>query len=202
VTARRTRALPPAVVALTLVACATTTIKESWTDPAAGRLEFRKVLALVLSSDASLRRIGEDELVRQIRRTQAVAAYTVLSAEDYGDVERAKATLRTAGFDGVVTMRLVGKEQRQTWVPGGAYPAPSYASFGGYYRYAWPSVYDPGYLRTDTIAQVETQVYSLADDKLLWAGLSETVNPSDARSLIDDVARAVAKELKKQGLVE
>jgi hypothetical protein len=62
-------------------------------------------------------------------------------------------------------------------------------------------VYDPGYLRTDTIVQVETKVYALMDDKLIWAGLSETFNPRDAQARVRGVAQAVANDLKKQGLI-
>jgi hypothetical protein len=188
-----------ALLALTLTACASTVIRESWREPTAGRLEFRKVLALVISADGSIRRIAEDELVRQMQGTEAVAAYTLLTEEDYQDLEQAKAKVTAAGFDGAVTMRFVSAEKQVTGVPG-TYAAP-YTSFWGYYGYAWPVVYEPGYLRTDTIVRVETNVYSVTGEKLLWAGISETFNPSDAQTLVRDVAQAVAKELKKQGLV-
>jgi hypothetical protein len=167
------RVMVAAMLALMLPACASTTIRESWREPTAGRLEFRKVLALVISADGSMRRMAEDELVRQMQRTEAVAAYTLLAEEDYRDLDKAKAKVTAAGFDGAVTMRLVGAEKQVTGVPG-TYAAP-YTSFWGY--------------------------YGLTDEKLLWAGISETFNPSDAQTLVRDVVQAVAKELKKQGLV-
>jgi len=182
-----------------LVACASTTIRESWRDPGVGRIEFKKVLAMAISADATLRRIAEDEMVRQMPGVEAVASYTVLTEEDSRDLEQAKAKVTAAGFDGVVTMRLIKSEKRVTQVPG-AYTT-SYPRFWGYYGHAWPMVYDPGYLRTDTIVQAETKVYSLMDDKLIWAGLSETFNPRDAQALVRGVAQAVAKDLQKQGLI-
>ena len=181
-----------------LVACASTTIRDSWRDPGVGRIEFKKVLAMAISADATLRRIAEDEMVRQMPGVEEVASYTVLTEEDSRDLEKAKAKVTAAGFEGVVTMRLIKSEKRVTHVPG-AYT--SYPRFWGYYGHAWPMVYDPGYLRTDTIVQVETKVYSLMDDKLIWAGLSETFNPRDAQALVRGVAQAVAKDLQKQGLI-
>jgi hypothetical protein len=195
--------LAKGMVLLTLVvwlaACASTTITESWKDPAVGRIEFKKVLAMAISADTTLRHIAEDEMVRQMPGVEAVASYTILTEEDSQDLEKAKAKVTAAGFDGVVTMRLVKSEQQVTPIPG-AYPT-AYPWFWGYYGYAWPPVYDPGYLRTDTIVQVETKVYSLKDDKLVWSGLSETFNPRDAQDLVRGVAQAVATDLRKQGLI-
>jgi hypothetical protein len=182
-----------------LVACASTTIRDSWRDPSVGRIEFKKVLAMAITADETLRRVAEDEMVRQMPGVQAVASYTLLTEEDYRNLEQAKARVAAAGFDGVVTMRLIKSEQQVTQVPG-AY-ATAYPQFWGYYGYAWPMVYDPGYLRTDTIVQVETKVYALADDKLIWSGLSETFNPRDAQDLVRGVAEAVAKDMRKQGLI-
>jgi hypothetical protein len=105
----------------------------------------------------------------------------------------------SAGFDGVVTTRLIQSEKQITQVPVAF--ATLYPRFWSYYGYAWPMVYNPGYWRTDTIVQVETKVYALTDDKLIWAGLSETFNPRDAQALVRSVAQAVANDFKKQGLI-
>ncbi len=117
------------------------------------------------------------------------------------DSEVARATVDAGGFDGAVVMRVIGRDQQLTYQPGMSYPA-HYGGFYSYYGYGWPAVYDPGYLRTDTIVTVETNVYSVADDKLLWSGVSETMNPNHVARAVDDVANAVARELRRQGLVD
>ena len=48
--------------------------------------------------------------------------------------------------------------------------------YGGFYGYGWGAAYSPGYLRTDTIVHVETLVYDLNQNKLVWAGQSKTRN--------------------------
>ena len=55
---------------------------------------------------------------------------------------------------------------------------------------------------TDHYVLVETLVYSVENEQLVWAGRSETMNPSSASSLVDDVAKTVAAELRAQGLIE
>jgi hypothetical protein len=62
--------------------------------------------------------------------------------------------------------------------------------------------YDPGYLRTDRVVLVETLVYSLAQDKLLWAGKSKTTNPENLQKFISELADAAAKEMRKAGFVD
>ena len=89
-----------------------------------------------------------------------------------------------AGIVGVVVLRAAGAKKEVSYSPA-YWSAPYYGSFwgGGYYGYGWNSVYDPGYLRTDTIVRVETLVYDLKADKLLWAGMSESTNPSAVQPL-------------------
>jgi hypothetical protein len=76
----------------------------------------------------------------------------------------------------------------------GTYAGP-YWAFGG-----WP-MYDYGYVQTDTVVRVDTNIYSVPDNRLVWASASKTFNPGSARKLVDSVAKAVAKEMKKEGLV-
>jgi hypothetical protein len=49
---------------------------------------------------------------------------------------------------------------------------------------------------------VETLVYSLTPDDLLWAGRTRTVNPSSATGLFSEVASAAAQEMQRMGLLK
>ena len=60
--------------------------------------------------------------------------------------------------------------------------------------------YSTGSVQTDTEVTIETLIYSLNQDKLLWAGTSRTSNPDGLQGLITDVADAVASQVAKQGL--
>jgi hypothetical protein len=190
-----------ASTALVLVACASSTgLVAKWKDPTVTNIRFQKVLALAVTKDATLRRAIEDELVRQIPR--AIPSYSVLSDEELRDVAAAKAKVKAAGFDGAAVFRVVSAEQQTTYVPGTVwYTGPSYGSFWGYYDMGWGAVYDPGYLQTDQIVTVETLVYSLEQDKLVWAARSQTMNPGSVQTLVKDVVDAVAKEMKAEQLI-
>jgi len=202
------RFLAIVLVGIALFGCgSSTTIQNSWHDPSITpeSLKFKKILVVGMFKDSISRRAAEDELVNIIQTrtkgaTTAVASHTILDEGDTKKVDQAKAKCAAQGFDGIVSMRLAGKEQQTTYVPGTTvYP---YGGFwGGYYGYGWGAVYDPGYMRTDTVVHVETLVYSVQDDKLIWGAVSQSVNPSDAVSLTRNVAKAVGTELQKQGFV-
>jgi hypothetical protein len=118
------------------------------------------------------------------------------------DEETAKKILRDANIEGAVVMQVVSQEQEMTYSPGTYYAAPYYGSFYGYWGYGWGMAYDPGYLRTDTVVMVETLVYSVTEDKLLWAGRSKTTNPSNVRDFIQELSDGAVKEMEKAGFIE
>lgn len=197
----------PVFVALALAAsgCAMTTFQSTWRSPDAQplRLNGRKVVGVFLSKGPALRRRAEDEMARQIsaRGARGVPAYTILSDEEIRDKEAAKAKLEKEGFDGAVVMRIVGSRVRYTYGPGAIWVGPHYRQFWrGYWGWGWGSVWEPGYLAADRVVKVETLVYSLVQDQLVWAGVSKTVNPSKIDSFIAELAAAVSRQMEKDGL--
>ena len=190
----------PMLLVLGALGCASggARITDSWLDPSVTSVGFDKVLVIAVTPNESVRRAAEDAMVRSIRGS-AVQSYTLLSSTQLGDNAALRSAIQQNGIDGAVTMRLVGREQEVTWVPG-SYPTPYY-SFYGYHTYSYPMVYDPGYLRTDEIVKIETNVYSIEDDKLIWTGLSESFNPEDVTSLVSDIAAAIADDMRAKGVM-
>jgi hypothetical protein len=203
----RTASVLLASSVIIVAACATTSTRfnSTWKAPDAGPVDFagKKVVALVLSKNEGMRRAAEDALARELtaRGAQGIAAYTLISSADVQNREKAKAQLQQAGVEGVVAMRVVDQQQQVTYVPGTVWASPYYGSFWGYYDWGWGTVYDPGYLTTDTIVSVETLVYSVPQNKLIWAGVSETTNPSKVDPFIRELVNEAAKEMAEQGLV-
>jgi len=206
---RSTRSALVVTAAVAAAACASTSFVSSWRNPAAepGTFKGQKVAALVMSKEQGVRFGAEDALARELtaRGIVGIAAYSLIPKELVQDKEKAKEFLEKANVVGVVAMRVVGKDQQVTQSAGGMYwGGPAYATFwgGGYYGYGWGGVYSPGYIQTDTIVTVEILVYSLKQDKLVWAGQSETTNPSKVGPFIQELTAKAAAEMKKQGLIQ
>jgi hypothetical protein len=192
------------VLSAAIVACAPTTkVTSTWREPGATSAEIKRPLVAFLHADEAMRRSVEDAMAERI--PNAVAAYRVLSQEEIREGEKAREKVRAAGFDGVITMRLVGIDKEIDYVPGtwccptyyGSLWGPGY----GYWGYGWGTVYQPGYLTTTTVVTLESLVYSLSDEKgeLLWASRSETFDPSSTERLVASVIKAQTKRCATRG---
>lgn len=175
----------------------------SWRSPDAGSVSFagQRVAALVISQDDSLRVAGEEGLVRELtaRGLEAVATYRIAPEEELQSADRARVWFEKANVGGVVALRPVSQDKRTTYNPG-MWMSSSYSTLWGYYGYGWGSVYVPGSVDRDTIVVVETTIYSVPRNQLLWAAVSETSNPKDLQKFIGDLVKESVKELHEQGL--
>jgi hypothetical protein len=190
--------------ALSLGACSSTTFESTWKSPDAQPVnpQNKSVAALVISSDKKRRRDAEIYLAHEltVRGARGVAAYTLIGI-DLPKVDVARERFKEAGVDGVVIMRLVAHDS-QTIVDPGGFSGSAYTTFGSYYQsYGMSLTYSTGSVQTDEWLTIETLIYSLNQDKLLWAGTSRTTNPEGLQGLITEVANAVSGQVAKQGVV-
>jgi hypothetical protein len=199
-----------ALCALTLSACAATYVA-SWKDPEATPLEFagQKVVAVVLMKDVASRRIAEDTLAREItaRGAQGIAMYTL--SPDIAPAKEAatREAVEKSGAIGVVVMRPINVENELVITPVTSLD-PGYRSYwGGYYGYGagtmWSGPTTIGNeISSNTVVTVETVVYSLKQNKLVWSGKSKTTNPPKTEKFVQKLAANAADELKKLGLIK
>jgi len=182
-------------IAALAASCASTEMTSTWTDPAAKGAVMSKVAVVVMTKDPGLRRMAEDSAAAQLQSkgAQGIPSYQLLGETDLKDREGAKAKLRAAGVDGVLVMRLAGVTEQVNAVP--------YDTFDGYYGWAGSTVYGPGYLETDTIVHVVSNLYDVNQNKLVWSGTSKTFDPSSAKEFMGDVSKAVAKSLEKDHII-
>jgi hypothetical protein len=198
----RTRTLILGAALAVLLSCATTSIVDSWTAPGIGPadIDFDHVVAIAAVTGDSRQRIAEDALANSITNVRVTPAYTFVDDSDRRSADRMHDALTKAGIDGAITVRLVAVEDKQTYVPGTTHVYGG--GYRGYYGGVGTVVYEPGYMRTDTYVRVETSLYDVEGSKLLWTGISETMNPSSVDKLIEGIVKAAAKQLAKEGLVQ
>ena len=189
-----------------LCSCASTTFESTWRNPEGTPLRFagRKVAAVFVTNDAVFRRRAEDAMAREItaRGAVGVPSYTFLGDKELKDRDAAKAKAEAEGFAGSVVMRVVGSRTVYEREPaGGIWLGGPYRHFwGGYWGWGWGSVWAPGYLRAERIVKVETLVYSLDRDELVWAGVSRTFDPGRMDKFIEELSGNVSKEMTREGL--
>jgi hypothetical protein len=175
-----------------------------WRSPEISRLNFagRKIAALVIADDQSLQMSGEEALTRELtaRNTNGVASYRLVPREELKNADTARGWFERAGVQGVVALRPVSRETEKSYSPV-VWSSGYYQSFWGYYGYGWSSVYVARSSSDTTTVVVETLIYDLTRDRLVWAATSETKNPKQLQDFIADLVNAAVGEMKKMKLI-
>jgi len=60
----------------------------------------------------------------------------------------------------------------------------------------------PGYIQENTIVKLETNVYDVGTEKLVWSGVSETLNPETAQDVANSVAFMLVDDMKKSHIIQ
>lgn len=179
-----------------------TKVTKSWRDPAVTIEQgtYKKVLVVALLKDESSRRIVEDALVKKLDG-RGIASYTQ-SFSTNKDGDAVEKQLKQEGYDGAIVLRLVDIEKETSYVPGTTTYPTYYGRFGGYYGGAYGGYGSPGYYQEDKIYTIETNVYSLNSDKLVWSGTTATTNPGKMNKVIEDIATALTDQMVADGFLK
>ncbi len=192
--------LPMGIVAFMVACTPATKLEKSWLDPSvtpATIKPFNKVLVVAKLKDESSRRIAEDNVVQQIKApTVGVPSYKVVSPNE--SEPQLSAKLKEDGFDGVIIMQLKEVEKSTTYTPGTVYAGGWYRGYRGGY---WGVQTTPGHYSEDMTYLIETSIFSLIDNKLIWAGTTSSLNPSKVEKTIDEVMAAIRADLAAKGLI-
>jgi hypothetical protein len=176
--------------ALMLAGCSGTKLAAVWKDPEVTFEPFSTVVVLVMTGDQAMREKAEDTFVHGLpSKVMGIPSHDILPGTERPPIKDILERLRKVHADGVVVYRLAGIDKYETYVDRQAYYVPDsyYSSFSSYWGYFSPVVYEPGYQVEDRVVRVETNVFSVADEKLVWSAQSETLNPESAQVLVDEV---------------
>jgi hypothetical protein len=207
------RTLPLAAVSsavVVLAACTSTSFVSTWKAPDATPFAGppgQKVVTIVMAQNQGTRRAGEDALAREVTargNRVGVPLYSITPAGDAPSEAQARAAVEKEGAVGVIVLRPIGSRQ-ETYTTPVTYAGPGYSTFwGGYWGYGWGAPWGTtvgGEVRTDLIVSIETMIYSVAQNKLVWAGQSKTTNPENLDRMVHEIAASVVQELRKQKLL-
>ena len=180
-----------AALTLAAVACGatSTSLVTEWGRP----MNVQRVVVLYDAHDGAMRRTVEDMMTRKLsqRGIRAITSYAVLAPDEINDLARAKTALTEKGFDGVLVMRFVGKDEEPT---GHDYFVNAYDDWG----YLGGGFWSRYYASESWTVRVETSLYSLPTGELLWSARSRT-SDADTLDVVDEVTTLIASTLERGG---
>jgi hypothetical protein len=195
-------------ISILLSACSSTSLTSRWNDPNYGGPAFTNIMVIGIFKDETRRRHFETEFARLMtsqERTGLTSFNDIPELKEADEKEELIAVVNKAGADAVliVTFEGVTKEQREV-PPSIDYVPTMGIGYGmyGYYGMGHTAVYRPGYTVTDKVVRLDIKLFDTASEKLIWAGKSESFNPSSSQAIINELAKLVIDDMKKSGILK
>jgi hypothetical protein len=198
-------------LAAAVIACSSSRITTSWKAKDEAPKKFGKILviALLKQNDGALKKQMEDHLVGDL----STAGYTAVSCiDEYGpkafaglDEEKVIDRLRDKGFDAVMTIVLLSKQQEKDYVPGRVVNSPYYVyhnRFWTYYSTMNNRIETTGYYSTTTKYFWESNLYDMTQKKLLYSVQTESFQPSSTSSLAHEYGKLIVDDMLKQQVLQ
>jgi hypothetical protein len=192
---------------LIFISCSSTktSIIGEWQDENYQKGSIQKVLVLgiVNKEKPLLRRNFEDGMARAFE-DGGINATPSMDHMPY-DIEIDSTTFekyfKELKVDAVVVSRLAAVDAARDFKAGYLYTIPynSYYGFYGYYYAGVSMANSAGYLSQNVVVVLETNIYETTNKKLIWSGISETVEPEKASDVINSFSDELVGRLKREG---
>lgn len=182
-----------------LAGCASTTLRDSWSDPTFTSGPFKKWIVVGVGHATVAKRTFEDIMVARLRArgVDAVPGYQYLP-QGRASEQQLDEAVAASGADAMMMVHL-RRVQTRTQVTTAMVPGPAFSSFGWYGVYGgWYAVPE---VRQYDIATVETTVYAVSGRKLVWSGVTDTFDPRSVAQEAPGFSDVILGALAQRGIV-
>jgi len=181
------------------VSCAATKMTNVWRDESY-RGTMGKTVVIGIFQEPDTREIFEDEFSDRLRArgVDATASRKIVPDAEMPDKEAVIGKIRKFGADTVLITRVMEMDKETAYAPGRAYLVPHYYGYyGSYYSYS----YRPSYSVQEGEAFLETNLYNVRDEKLIWSARSTTKLKATRYELIQGFVKEMIDGLSDAGLI-
>lgn len=193
------------ILMISMNSCSSTEIVSSWRAPDkhVHPSDWKKVLVLALLRDETNRRSAEDQMVKYLDG-KGITAYSYLDENfDRKDEQALRNKIKKDDFDAAITMRLIDVDQEKVYEPAQYYMYPLYYDdFVKYYYRNWMYYNIPGYYTITKKFIIETVVYSIQDNRIIWSGITATYDPNGVKRLTAEIAHVIHNRMQQEGFIE
>jgi hypothetical protein len=174
--------------------------------------QFSKVFIVVMTADIEARSKIENDLAEEAteRGYSAVKSMDIMPPNIKDPATPVKEDILTkvkeSGCDAVFAATLLRQEEDVRYTPGvtGYSIMPYYRWHGnvvGYYSHWHPFVFQPGYYAKDKSYFMQSNLYDVATEEIMWSVQSEVFNPSSVAKFSKSYTGTLIKQLEKEGLL-
>ena len=194
---------------LVLAGCQTTALQSAWYDPTFTGGPMARITVVAAGLAPANRRLAEDIFSQRLRalRVHAAPGWAVVSDEARNAAEPFTEALRASGAEGVLVIRVLGVDTRTqvntmmvtttTAVRSGPMWGPGWGSTSVWATTTVPVTQFSQY----ALVMVETSLYEVSTGRLVWSGITQTLNPSDFQRDVGGFADVIIGQLAARGLL-
>ena len=99
--------------------------------------------------------------------------------------------------DAVIITHMIDKGEKEVYTRGGR----THRGYYGFYRTRHSYAHNPGYSSTSKTLRLETNLYDVKTEKLIWSGQSKTLSKDSKYQIINDVIKVVIDDLQNNKLI-
>jgi len=155
------------------------------------------ILVIAITGNEDSRRSFERKFVARLKSAGVEAISSEEAIPMPANLELKKEMILSAvnqfKNDAVIITRLISKEEKEVYTRGGT-------AHGGYYGY-YSRHSARGYATTSRTFRLETNLYDVKTEKLIWSGQSKTVSKDSKDQTINDVIRVLVNDLQSNRLI-
>ena len=205
-----------AIALLTITACSSTTLTESWKNPEYHQ-RVNRVYIIGVSKQETHRRLFEDEFASYLQTygVTGIPSYRDMPDAENVDKKTIDAKLLSNKADAVLITRVLGKRTEETVYPGHAIyrtwpyhygpriydPAPYYHNYWSYFDHRYDMIYTPATVARYQVITAECNLYDTKSGDLIWSAQLETVVEDNFQKRMKDFIETVTNDLAKEGLI-
>jgi hypothetical protein len=197
------------VSSIFLASCANTKISQSWVDPD-HKKAYNDLLIIGIAESESNRRAYESHFVEELasRGAEAEASYKLIKSNEKIDRNTVVNAIKGLDIDGVIITHMVAVDEETIYRPGMGYSYSGYGGYGGYgggmygyYPHVNSYVHSPGYYTTHETYTLETNLYDVNSEELIWTARSRTFSPESVDEVIVDLTKLLINDLAEKNLI-
>ncbi len=201
------------VTTILLVSCANTKISQSWVEPD-NKKAYDNLLIIGIAESEQNRRAYESHFVDDLRAigVGAEASYKLIKSNVKIDRDSVAKAIKGLDIDGVIVTHLVAIDEETVYRPstgymygggyGVGYGGGYYGGLYSYYPHVNSYVNNPGYYTTHETYTLETNLYDVESEELVWSARSRSFSPESAQEVIVDVTTLLIKDLQTKHLLK
>ena len=200
------RAIMLASMSILLAACAASTrVAKTYSDDAYANSSFSNFLVIGVAGNYNSRAQFERTVVSGLRAEGASASayYSVVQGNAPISRDAVLGAVQSGSFDAVLVTRVID-QQTDVDVKSGSAGAKA-TTIGGspinFFRYNYEELNEPQSINFNTTVVLETELFSSADEKMIWAIQLSSTDAAGVGVLIDNTATSIVSRLRRDGLI-